>query len=199
VVGAVNDHLSIGGRTSALHSPFLNQALTVRVAPAFEFNVFPYRESTRRMLTFEYSVGGMASDYQETTVFGKSSERRLDHRLLASLRLTEPWGSALVAAEGANYLDDWRRHRVTVVGSVEWNLAKGLSLVTTVDLRRIGDQLFLSARDASTEEILLRQRQLTTSYTYSGSIGISYTFGSPLAQIVNRRFGGTLGTMAVVQ
>jgi len=51
----------------------------------------------------------------------------------------------------------------------------------------------------SQEEILLRERQLTTSYTYSGSVGISYTFGSPLAKIVNRRFAGSVGTMSVVQ
>ena len=68
-----------------------------------------------------------------------------------------------------------------------------------VDLRRIRDQLSLPARSVSQEEILLRERQLTTSYTYSGSVGISYTFGSPLAKIVNRRFAGSVGTMSVVQ
>jgi hypothetical protein len=198
-VAAINDHVSVGGRTSALHSPFLNQALTVRVAPAFELNVFPYRESARRMLTFEYSLGGMAAGYEERTVTGKTSEKLLDQRLLASLRLTQPWGSALVGVEGANYLHDWNKYRVSVVGSVDWNLAKGLSLTTSADVKRIGDQLFLAARGASEEEILLRRRQLTTSYTYSVAIGVSYKFGSPLAQIVNRRFGGTIGNMTVLQ
>ena len=198
-VAAVNDHVSVGGRTSALHSPFLNQALTIRVAPAFEFNVFQYRESARRMLTVEYSLGAMAAGYEERTVTGKTSEKLLDHRLLVSLRLTQPWGSAVVGFEGANYLHDWKKHRITIVGSVDWNLAKGLALSTSVDLKRIGDQLFLAARGASAEEILLRRRQLTTSYTYSAAIGIRYTFGSPLAQVVNRRFGGTIGTMTVVQ
>jgi hypothetical protein len=199
VVRSVNDHLSIGGRTTALHSRFLNQALTVRLAPAFEFNVFPYRESNSRMLTFEYSVGGVASEYQEKTIFGKTSETLLDHRVLASLRLTQKWGSVQLAAEGGNYLHDWGKQRATIFGSVEWKLARGVSLLTTVDVKRIRDQLFLPARGVSTQEILLRERQLTTSYTYSASFGISYTFGSPFADIVNRRFGGTVGTMNVVQ
>jgi hypothetical protein len=199
VVRSANDHLSIGGRTSALSSRFLNQALMIRLAPALEYNVFPYRESTSRMLTFEYSLGGMAVAYEDETIFGKLHETLFDQRLLASLRLTRRWGSAQIAAEGAHYLHDWRKQRGTIFSSIDWRLAKGLSLLTSVDIKRIRDQLFLAARGASEEEILLRQRQLATSYTYSASFGISYTFGSPLAQIVNRRFAGTLGTMNVVQ
>jgi hypothetical protein len=199
MVRSANDHLSIGGRTSALSSEFLNQALMVRLAPALEYNVFPYSESTSRMLTFEYSLGGMAVDYEEETIFGKRHETLFDERLLASLRLTRKWGSALVAAEGAHYLHDWRKQHGTIFGSMDWRLAKGLSLLTSVDIKRIRDQVFLSSRGASEAEILLRQRQLATSYTYSASFGITYTFGSPLAQIVNRRFAGTVGTMNVVQ
>jgi hypothetical protein len=199
VVWSVNDHLSIGGRASAVSSRFLNQTLAVRLAPALEYNVFPYRESTSRMLTVEYTLGGSAVDYDEETIFGKSRERLLDERLLASLRLTQRWGSVEIAAEGAHYLHDWRKHRGTIFGSIDWNLAKGLSLLTSVDFKRINDQLFLPARGASEEEILLRQRQLSTSYTYSASFGIRYTFGSPLAQIVNRRFAGSVGTMNVIQ
>ena len=199
VVGSVNDHLSVGARVSALTSRFLNQALTVRLAPAVEYNVFPYRESTSRMLTFEYSIGGSTIDYEEETIFGKTNERLVDERLLASLRLTQSWGSMEIAAEGLHYLHDWSKNRGTMFGSIDWNLTRGVSLSTTVDVRRIRDQLFLPARSASDEEILLRQRQLSTSYTYSASFGIRYTFGSPYAQIVNRRFGGSVGTIDVVQ
>jgi hypothetical protein len=199
VVRSANDHLSIGGRTSALSSRFLNQAFMIRLAPALEYNVFPYRESTSRMLTFEYSIGGMSVAYDDETIFGKLHETLFDERLVASLRLTRRWGSALIAAEGAHYLHDWRKQRGTVLGRIDWRLAKGLALVTSIDVKRIRDQLFLAARGASEEEILLRQRQLATSYTYSVSFGVSYTFGSPLAQIVNQRFAGTVGTMNVVQ
>jgi hypothetical protein len=199
LVGSVNDHLSIGARASALSSRFLNQKLTLRLAPAIEYNVFRYRHSTSRSLTFEYSLGGIDVDYEEETIFGKNHERLLDQRLLASLRLNQRWGSVLMAAEGAQYLHDRRKQHGTIFGSIDWRLAKGLSLVTSVDLKRIRDQLSLPARVVSQEEILLRERQLVTSYTYSASFGISYTFGSPLAQIVNRRFAGSVGTMNVVQ
>jgi hypothetical protein len=199
IVGSINQHFSIGARASGLSSRFLNQRLALRLAPALEYNVFPYRESTNRMLTVEYSFGGVDVDYEEETIFGKRHERLLDHRLLASLRLTQSWGSALIGAEGSRYVHDRRKQRGTILGSIDWRLAKGLALTTSVDVKGIRDQLFLAARGASEEEILLRQRQLATSYTYSASLGISYTFGSSLAQIVNRRFAGSLGTINVVQ
>ena len=40
------------------------------------------------------------------------------------------------------------------------------------------------------EEILLRQRELATSFQYFVSLGVSYTFGSIFSNVVNPRFGG---------
>jgi hypothetical protein len=53
---------------------------------------------------------------------------------------------------------------------------------------RINDQLYLPAEGATDEEILLRRRQLATSYRYRLSIGASYTFGSIFNNVVNTRF-----------
>ena len=199
IVGSLNNHFSLGVRMSALSSRFLNQELTMRLAPALEYNVFNYRESTNRMLTFEYSIGGSAFDYEEATIFGRTSERLLDQRVLASLRFNQRWGSTLLGAEASHQLKDTRKRRGTIYGSVEWNLVKGFSLLTSVDVRHIADQTYLPARGASPEEILLRQRQLATSYSYAASLGLSYTFGSRFATIVNRRFAGSVGGSSIVQ
>jgi hypothetical protein len=59
--------------------------------------------------------------------------------------------------------------------------------------RRIRDQLYLSLEGATDEEILLRQKQLATSYRYFTSFGISYRFGSIFNNVVNPRFGGGEG------
>jgi hypothetical protein len=58
---------------------------------------------------------------------------------------------------------------------------------------RIKDQISLGKSSASTEEILLRLRQLATDYSYSFSVGISYSFGSIFNTVVNPRFGGSGG------
>ena len=44
--------------------------------------------------------------------------------------------------------------------------------------------------EATTEEILVRQRQLASGYNYYMSFSVSYSFGSIFNNIVNPRFGG---------
>ncbi len=47
---------------------------------------------------------------------------------------------------------------------------------------------YSSSGTATTDEILLQQRQLETQYSYWSSVGISYTFGSIYSNVVNSRF-----------
>jgi hypothetical protein len=47
----------------------------------------------------------------------------------------------------------------------------------------------LLTRDFTTEEILMGTGQLATDYSFYGSIGLSYTFGSIYSNVVNSRFG----------
>jgi hypothetical protein len=198
-VKSLGDHWSAGGRSSVSASTFLNQSLAVRVAPAVEYNVFPHREATRRMLTVEYSVGVSAFNYEEETIFGRTAETLFDQRLLASLQLTQAWGSVGLGVEASHYLHDYHRNRGIVVGNADWNIARGLSLSLFASSQRIRDQLFLSARGVPPEEVLLRQRQLATSYSYSLSFGVSYRFGSRYAHVVNRRFTGSAGGLTFMQ
>ena len=43
------------------------------------------------------------------------------------------------------------------------------------------------------QEILVRRRQLETSYNFFAGVGLSYTFGSIFNNIVNPRFGSSGG------
>ena len=51
-------------------------------------------------------------------------------------------------------------------------------------------QAFTRGREASTEDVLLRLRQLQSGYSYFVGFGISYSFGSKVNNIVNPRYGG---------
>ncbi len=73
LVRSLGDHWSAGGRASASASTFVNQDLAVRVAPAIEYDLYPYSESTRRQLTALYTVGVVAFDFEEITLFNKTS------------------------------------------------------------------------------------------------------------------------------
>lgn len=191
VVRSVSEHLSLGTLTSARSSVFQNQELGARVASAVEYSYFPYAEATRRQLTVLYSAGANYFDYFETTIFGELSETLLDHNLVISYDVQERWGSAHATFEGSNYLHDISKYRFDGSAGFRIRIMRGLSVNAAARASRIRDQLYLAAGDADPEEILLRRRQLGTGYRYSGSVGLSYTFGSIRGGVVNPRFSGS--------
>ena len=101
VTKSINDHWSFGGTAVLLASTFQNYDLRTRVAPGIEFDIFPYSESTRRILTLFYSVGYQTADYTEETIFGKTEEQLLDHSFEVALALRQPWGYRLRVGGGA--------------------------------------------------------------------------------------------------
>lgn len=188
LVRSLGAHFSAGGTAAASKSSYYNQDLAVRVAPAVEYDVYPYSESTRRQLTVRYSVGPVWYDYTEETVYGRTSESRVQQTLAASMVARQPWGSVNVQAQAASFLDDLNQNRLQVGGGVELNLIRGLSLNVDGWYERLRDQLYLPAGEATEEEILLRRRQLATGFQYFASMGLSYTFGSRTRPVVNPRF-----------
>lgn len=198
LVRSLGGHLSAGVTASASRASYFNQDLVLRVAPAVEYNVYPYAESTRRQFTFRYSVGPTAYRYEEETIFGKMEETRLQQSLIAGVVARQPWGSVNVSAEGAAFLDDVAQHRMQLGGGVELNLVRGLSLNVNGSYERLRDQIYLRAGEATDDEILLRRRQLATGFQYFASLGLSYTFGSRFSPVVNPRFGGPGGGGGVV-
>jgi len=58
VVKSISEHWSIGGYISTSYSTYSNLDLRINPAPAIEYNVFPYSQSTRRRLCFLYSDFG---------------------------------------------------------------------------------------------------------------------------------------------
>ena len=189
-VASLGSHWGAGLRASAEHSTFRNFDLALRLAPAVEYNVFPYEESTRRQFRVLYAVGPRRFDYQEETVFLETSETRVDQSLSVSLDVREPWGSANVAVEGSHYFDDFGTNRLFAFGFLEVRLLKGFNTFVDARATRVRDQFNLRRGEATEEEVLLRQRELQTDFRLEGSIGFSFTFGSVFTDAVNPRFGG---------
>lgn len=188
-VRSLTPHWSVGGRASASASTYFNQNLHLRVAPALEYSLFPYSQATRRQLTILYTVGANHYNYRETTIFFKDEETLLDHRLMSSLDLKQPWGSLSFGVEGAHILTNRDQFSGQASGNADVRLLRGLSMNVRGRVSYVRDQIYLSAAGASPEEVLLRLQQLETNYRYFGSIGLSYTFGSIYNNVVNPRFG----------
>ena len=190
VVKSLTQHWSFGMMGSAESQTFRNFVVNTRVAPGIEYNLFPYSESTRRMLTFQYTVGHVYHRYREETIFGKLSEQLIDQRAEVGLSMRQPWGRANAEFSFRQFLDDPSKYSLGLEGGTEVRLFKGFSVFLFSELVRTRDQIYLPRGQASTEEILLRQRQLLTGYQYFFDFGFSYTFGSIFNNIVNPRFGG---------
>ena len=190
VVKSLTQHWSLGLVGSAGANTFRNFALRTRIAPGVEWDFFPYSESTRRMLTVNYTVGHDYHRYRETTVFGKDEEHLIDHRTELGISMKQPWGSLSAVMNFSQYLTDPSKYSLGTFGGANIRIFKGFSVNAFGEFNRTRDQIYLPRGLASTEEVLLRQRQLASGYQYFLNFGISYSFGSIFNNIVNPRFGG---------
>ena len=106
-----------------------------------------------------------------------------------SLELRQPWGSASASIVGSHYFHDLSKNRLTLYGGVSFRLWKGFSFYVSGDYALVHDQLSIVKGDLTDEEVFLRLRELSTTYNYYISVGVSYSFGSSLSRTVNPRFG----------
>lgn len=189
VVRGLSEHWSVGFRGQVGSSTFDNTELDVELAPAVEWNFFPYSMYTRRQLRVQYAAGGVLRRYYEETLFGKLRETRGGQELSTTYEQQEPWGTLEGRVEFSNYFPGFSTNRVSVDAEVDLRIRRGLSVSIEASASRIRDQLSLPRRDATPEEVLLRLRQLSSGFETRVEFGIEYQFGSRFASIVNPRFG----------
>ncbi len=188
-VKSLGDHWSAGLKGGAASSTFLNQQLAANFSPAIEYDLYPYKESTRRQLRFQYAAGMQHFRYRDTTVFFKKVETRPFESLLIAFEQKQKWGSIEMQADGYHFLDDLSKSRLNFSLNGDVRIVKGLSVNFYGFYSVLHDQIYLSKGNLSREDVLLRQSQLATTYRAFFFGGISYTFGSVLNNVVNPRFG----------
>jgi hypothetical protein len=191
VVKSIGEHWSIGAYLSAYSSTYSNIKFSLSPAPAIEYDVFPYSESTRRFLSFLYRLNFQTVKYYEETIYDKTAENLWSQSLSVTLDLKEKWGTISTSLEGSHYFHDFKKNHLSLSGSVSLRLWKGLTFDVFGYYSMIHDQLSLGKGQVSLEEVLLRRTLLETDYQYYFSIGLSYTFGSIFSNVVNPRFGGS--------
>jgi hypothetical protein len=189
VAKSLGRHWSFGIDGDTESSTFDNVKLLVGVAPAVEFNVFPYEQYASRQLRFEYAIGGRHTRYNEETFFGLFEETRALHQFSVTLDQREPWGTLQSGVEWTQYLHDLSKSRLEFEGELSLRVTRGLSLQLGGSASRIRDQISLPRRGATSEEVLLRLRRLQSGYEVGINFGLSYSFGSIFNNIVNPRFG----------
>ena len=187
-VRSLSRQLSVGAGAGASQQSFRNYDLRLRVGPAIEYNLFPYAEATRRQLAALYAIGVERAVYTDSTIFGELDETLLQQQASLNAEFTQPWGEIDLRVSASQYLSVARSYNLGARADVSLRLARGLQLSVRASGEIIRDQRYLLAAGASAEEVLTRQRALATGFEYSGSVGLSYTFGSAFRAVVNPRF-----------
>lgn len=188
LVRSLGPKWSAATRATLTGSTFSNYDLTARAMAGLEYDIFPYAESTRRSLTFMYMVGGAHYDFVTATIFDRLADTHPEHSLGASLGLRQPWGSLGIQSQLSQFLDDPGKNRFNTYGDADVRLFKRFSFNVFGSYSRIRDQINLRKGTATPEEVLLRQRQLATGYSYFMGFGVTYRFGSIYNNVVNPRF-----------
>ncbi len=192
-VESLGEHWSAGALVEIESSLYSNIKLGVSVAPAVEYNFFPYSHSTRRQLRALYTLGVNPVKYRELTVFGKLRETLFKESLSLTLDLREKLGTVSLSVEASNYLHDLAKYRVDTFSIVNLRLYKGFSVYVIGGYSWIHDQLSLLGREPTLEEQLLRLRELPMHSNYFAAVGFQFQFGSIFTNVINPRFGSTGG------
>ncbi len=187
LIRSLGDHWSLGAKGFVESSTYDNRRLEYGGGPGVEYSVFPYAQSTHRLLGFAYVPEVSHARYFEDTVYFKRQDLIVRHSLQGFLAFVQPWGDAFLRVEGKAHVRDHRKHSVEVEGGFSIRLTRGLSVTFDVQVERTKDQINLARGDATDEEVLLRQRELGTDYQYETEIGLRYTFGSIYNNVVNPR------------
>ena len=196
-VKSLDDHWSAGAYVSVDSSTFQNLRSKIDAAPAIEYDLFPYSESTKRQLRFLYRVGFSLARYRKVTIYDKTRQTLLREHLEVALELKKKWGTISTSFEASNYFHDFRKNQLELNGEISIRVFKGLSFNLHGGGARIHDQIFLPKGGATIEEVLLQRRQLATDYDYFFSVGFSYSFGSIFSNVVNPRFGSGGGSVSI--
>jgi hypothetical protein len=192
-VKSLGDHWSAGLTGGLFSSTYSNQKRVVRLSPAVEYDVFPYKESTRRQLRFQYSIGPVHYDYDDTTIYNKVKETRVQQSATISLSMRQPWGTVSVSGSHRDFVNDPTQRNESIGGSISWRIVKGLNFNIGGNYSQVHDQIYLPKAGATDQEILVRVQELSTNYRYFVNFGLSYTFGSIFNNVVNPRFGSDGG------
>lgn len=186
---SISDHATIALFSRARFSKTSNIALESYIAPAIEYNFFPYDEFQQRRFVVQYEIAPSYRRYFNTTIFLKDSELIMHQEISTRLRYDQRWGRIDVRMSGMHYFHDTSINNFEINPSFNIRIIRGLSVSLSGRYRIINDQLSLEAQiDPSDPDNIIRGTQRPTSYDYSISFGLSYTFGSIYNNIVNPRF-----------
>jgi len=190
LVKSLGAHWSVGYDVTASRSTFNNYKFLGVIKPAIEYDVFPYKDVTTKLLTIRYGIDLSENYYIDTTLYGHTHQTLVGQGIDVALTYNQKWGTINLSGNYHNYLNNPSYYNIGLGGGVNIRITGGLSFNIYTFGSILRDQLYLPKGEATQQDILTRQRQISTNYNLFSYFGISYRFGSKLNNFVNPRFDG---------
>jgi len=188
LVKSISNQWSLGIFTEVFSSTRNNIDMSWQASPAVEYNIYPYSEYAQREISFLFLVSSSYYDYDEPTIYNEKSEFLIRPQIRSRMEFTQPWGEIEGRINVSTFMHDVNKNRVDMRLEFDFRVFRGLDLSIDGRYSLINDQLSIPKGDITNAEQLLNLRQQLTSYSYGGSIGIEYSFGSIYNNVVNPRF-----------
>jgi len=187
IVKSLDDRWSVGLNLGANATTYRNISSAFSLAPAIEYNFYPWSKSDQKILALAYYSGARTFDYMERTIFDKTKETLFFEGMSLQLEIIEPWGEVYIDLSGSHFFHDFTKNQLKLSTAFSMRIVKGFSVKMNLEAERLRDQLYLPQEGASRDEILLKRKKLATDYELSWSFGLEYSFGSIYNNFVNRR------------
>ena len=187
VVYSLSEYWSAGFFANLNSTTYRNIKLGLSLSPAIQYNFFPWSESLHRKFLVGYMAGLRSYKYFEETIYYKMNENLLFHGVVTELEMVQPWGRIDIELQAWHYPQMHDKYSLIADTEISLRLSSNLSLYLDARLEKIHDQIYLPIGDATIDEILLKRRQLATTYDVHYWFGLSFTFGSIYNNVVNDR------------
>jgi hypothetical protein len=186
-VKSLSDRWSAGLEGELFSTTYKNIQSGYSISPAIEYNIFPWVEAERRKFTLVYRLGLAAWRYHEITLYDKLREQLWFQAVELDLQMTQPWGEVDFEVKANQYPQKKDMYSIQLDIELSLRLSSSWSFVLETTFESIHDQIYLPKGDATIDEILLKRRQLATTYNLATVFSLRFTFGSIYNNIINRR------------
>lgn len=196
-IWSVGENFAYGFEAGISSSTFSNFKRRIYFSPTVEYNLFPYKDVNNKLLTIRYGLGIQQNVYADTSLFNKTEEVVFSQYLSLGLRVNQKWGNVRGGVRYSNFFHTYESegeksdffYNLGIEADMDIRITGGLSFFTFVFGGITQDQFFLPKGEASEQDILIRRRQIQSSFRVFTSFGFNYRFGSQLNNFVNPRFG----------
>lgn len=200
IVFSLGPHFSAGGNVSTGYDQYNNYKMYLKIIPAIEYDFFPYKESVKKLLTFNYSVGPAYSKYNDTSYYNISdSEWLFEQNLSANATITQKWGNIYLSGGWNTFLNNFVLEGKKIPGmdinsfwiyeSFDIQILKGLSISLSSSFSYTKGVIpNIPKKDFTKDDLITNSRVYPTSKNLYFYWGVNYRFGSKSSNVVNPRF-----------